>query len=80
MFISHGSIEYPAFREPIVAFQKQLDGRHYRGLGLQTWTMEGLDHTGVKGDGYVRGLMWVWKPKKPAGPSGLTKAMQQQGE
>jgi hypothetical protein len=31
-------------------------------------------------DGYVRGLMWVWKPKKPAGPSGLTKAMQQQGE
>ncbi|MBW8899413.1 MAG: hypothetical protein JF619_15160 [Massilia sp.] len=80
MFISHGSIEYPAFREPIVAFQKQLDGRHYRGLGLQTWTMEGLDHTGVKGDGYVRGLMWVWKPKKPAGPSGLTRAMQQQGE
>jgi hypothetical protein len=42
--------------------------------------MEGLDHTGVKGDGYVRGLTWVWKPKKPAGPSGLTKAMQQQGE
>jgi hypothetical protein len=42
--------------------------------------MEGLDHTSVKGDGYVRGLMWVWKPNKPAGPSGLAKAMQQQGE
>jgi predicted alpha/beta superfamily hydrolase len=80
MFISHGSIEYPAFRQPIVAFQKQLADRHYLGLALQTWTMEGLDHTGVKGDGYVRGLMWVWKPHKPAGPSGLTKAMQQQGE
>jgi uncharacterized protein len=80
MFISHGGIEYPAFREPIVAFQNLLAGRHYQGLALQTWTMEGLDHTSVKGDGYVRGLMWVWKPKKPAGPSGLTKAMQQQGE
>lgn len=78
MFISHGSIEYPAFRHPIVAFQKQLAGRHYQGLALQTWTMEGLDHTSVKGDGYVRGLMWVWKPYKPAGPSGLTKAMRQQ--
>jgi predicted alpha/beta superfamily hydrolase len=80
MFISHGSIEYPAFQQPIVAFQKQLGNRNYQGLALQTWTMEGLDHTAVKGDGYVRGLMWVWKPKKPAGPSGLTKAMQQQGE
>jgi predicted alpha/beta superfamily hydrolase len=80
MFISHGGIEYPAFREPIVTFQKLLADRRYRGLALQTWTMEGLDHTSVKGDGYVRGLMWVWKPQKPAGPSGLTKAMQQQGE
>ena len=80
MFISHGSIEYPAFQQPVVAFQKQLGNRNYQGLALQTWTMEGLDHTAVKGDGYVRGLMWVWKPNKPAGPSGLTKAMQQQGE
>jgi hypothetical protein len=80
MFISHGGIEYPAFQQPIVAFQKQLADRRYQGLALQTWTMEGLDHTSVKGDGYVRGLMWVWKPNKPAGPSGLTKAMQQQGE
>jgi len=80
MFTSHGSIEYPAFRQPIVAFQKQLGNRNYQSLALQTWTMEGLDHTAVKGDGYVRGLMWVWKPKKPVGPSGLTKAMQHQGE
>jgi predicted alpha/beta superfamily hydrolase len=80
MFISYGTAEYPAFREPIAAFQKQLAARHYQGLALQNYTMEGLDHTSVKGDGYVRGLMWVFQPKKPAGPSGLTKAMMQQGE
>jgi predicted alpha/beta superfamily hydrolase len=80
MFISYGTAEYPAFREPIAAFQKQLAARHYQGLALQNTTMEGLDHTSVKGDGYVRGLMWVFQPKKPAGPSGLTKAMMQQGE
>jgi predicted alpha/beta superfamily hydrolase len=75
MFISYGSTEYSAFRDPIVSFQKQLGARQYKGLDLLNYSMEGLDHTGVKGDGYVRGLIWVWKPKKPAGPSGLERDM-----
>lgn len=78
MFISYGSLEYPGFREPIAAFQKQLAARHYQGLALQNYTMEGLDHTTVKPDGYVRGLIWAWQPRKPPGPSGLTRAMTQQ--
>ena len=73
MFISYGSTEYPAFRDPIISFQKQLAARKYQGLELLNYAMEGLDHTGIKGDGYVRGLIWVWKPKKPAGPSGLER-------
>lgn len=75
MFISYGTTEYPAFRDPIINFQKQLVARKYQGLKLLNYAMEGLDHTGVKGDGYVRGLMWVWKTKKPAGPSGLERDM-----
>lgn len=75
MFISYGTTEYPAFRDPIVNFQKQLAARKYQGLELLNYSMEGLDHTGIKGDGYVRGLIWVWKPKKPAGPSGLERDM-----
>jgi len=73
MFISYGSTEYAAFREPIIQFQKQLAARQYKGLDLLNYSMEGLDHTSVKGDGYVRGLMWVWKTQKPAGPSGLER-------
>lgn len=75
MFISYGTTEYPAFRDPIIQFQKQLVGRKYQGLELLNYAMEGLDHTGIKGDGYVRGLIWVWKTKKPAGPSGLERDM-----
>ncbi|MFO1388401.1 alpha/beta hydrolase [Cellvibrio sp.] len=75
MFISYGSTEYPSFRDPIIKLQKQLAARQYQGFDLLNYAMEGLDHTSVKGDGYVRGLMWVWKPKKPAGPSGLEKAI-----
>lgn len=75
LFISYGSIEYPAFRDPIINFQKQLTARKYQGMELLNYAMDGLDHTGIKGDGYVRGLMWVWKPKKPAGPSGLERDM-----
>jgi predicted alpha/beta superfamily hydrolase len=75
MFISYGTTEYPAFRDPIIHFQTQLTARKYKGLELLNYAMEGLDHTGIKGDGYVRGLIWVWKPKKPAGPSGLERDM-----
>lgn len=73
MFISYGSTEYPPFRDPIINFQKQLSARKYQGLELLNYAMEGLDHTGVKGDGYVRGLIWFWKIKKPTGPSGLER-------
>jgi uncharacterized protein len=80
MFISYGTDEYPAFREPIAAFQKQVAARHYQGMAVQNYSMEGLDHTTVKPDGYVRGLIWVFQPRKPPGPSGLTRAMTQQGK
>jgi predicted alpha/beta superfamily hydrolase len=79
MFVSYGSIEYAPFRDPIVAFQKQLAARHYAGLGLRNYRIADLDHTGVKGEGYTRGLMWVWEPKRPPGPSGLEKGMRQAG-
>lgn len=75
MFVSYGTSEYPAFRDPIIHFQKQLAARKYQGLALLNYAMDGLDHTGVKGDGYARGLIWVWKTKKPAGPSGLERDM-----
>ncbi len=74
VFISYGTREYPAFRDPIISFQKILAERRYQGLALQNYSMQDLDHVTVKGDGFVRGLIWVWKPKKPAGPSGLEKS------
>lgn len=74
MFISYGSREYATFRDPIIRFQKILAGREYQGLAVQNYVMQDIDHASVKGDGYVRGLQWVWKPKKPAGPSGLEQA------
>lgn len=78
VFISYGAKEYSVFREPIAQYQTTLAERKYQGLALQNYVMEDLDHTAVKGDGYVRGLKWVWKPKKPAGPSGLEKAYLEQ--
>lgn len=75
MFISYGSTEYSAFRDPIISFQKQLAARQYKGLALLNYGMEGIDHAGVKGEGYTRGLIWAWKTKKPGGPSGLERDM-----
>lgn len=73
VFISYGTAEYAPFRDPIKHFQETMAQRQYQGLALMNYAMEGLDHVSVKGDGYVRGLMWVWLPQKPAGPSGLER-------
>jgi predicted alpha/beta superfamily hydrolase len=75
MFICYGTDEPVPFRDPIIAFQKQLANRHYKGLALLNYRIEGAEHSGVKGEGYTRGLTWVWAPKKSGGPSGLAKEM-----
>lgn len=75
MYICYGTDEPAPFRDPIIAFQKQLAARRYKGLALLNYRIEGADHSGVKGEGYTRGLTWVWAAKKPAGPSGLAKEM-----
>lgn len=80
MFVSYGSTEYAPFRLPIEQLQKRLEQQSYKNLALLNYVMEGIDHTAVKGDGYVRGLSWVLQPKKPAGPSGLERDMKAAGE
>jgi uncharacterized protein len=80
LFIAYGAEEYPAFREPIAAFERQLAARRYEGLALETRVMPGLDHTTVKCEAYVRGLIWYWAPHKPSGPSGLARAMAAEGK
>ena len=80
MFVSYGSTEYAPFRLPIEQFQKRLEQQSYKNLALLNYVMEGIDHTAVKGDGYVRGLTWVLQPKKPVGPSGLERDMKAAGE
>jgi hypothetical protein len=77
MFVSYGTLEHKIFREPIVRFQRRLNERAYAGLALRNHVMEGMDHAGVKGEGYARGLIWAWKAKKPAGLSGLDRAFNQ---
>lgn len=80
MFISYGSAEYKPFLDPIISFQKQVAARKYQGLELLNYAMEGLDHAGVKSEGYARGLIWVWKTKVPEGPGGLELEIKSRAE
>ena len=74
VFLSYSMGEYKPFGDPIAEFQQQLKNRNYSGLQLMNYVMQDIRHAGVKPDGYVRGLMWVWKDLAPTGPSGLEKA------
>lgn len=75
LFLSQGGDEYSPFRQPIVEFQKKLAQRNYKDMVLLNYTIEGERHSGVKSEGYSRGLRWVFKDIAPTGPSGLEKAM-----
>ena len=73
LFLSQGSDEYTQFRQPIIKFQKKISKRNYKDFALLNYTIEGERHSGVKSDGYSRGLRWVFKDIAPTGPSGLER-------
>jgi predicted alpha/beta superfamily hydrolase len=75
LFLSQGGNEYGRFRQPIVEFQQKLAQRNYKDMVLLNYTIEGERHSGVKSEGYSRGLRWVFKDIAPTGPSGLEKEM-----
>lgn len=75
LFLSQGEDEYGPFRQPIIDFQKMLFDRNYKNMALLNFTIEGERHSGVKSEGYSRGLRWVFKDIAPTGPSGLEKEM-----
>ena len=75
LFLSQGGDEYGRFRQPIVEFQQKLAQRNYKDMVLLNYTIEGERHSGVKSEGYSRGLRWVFKDIAPTGPSGLEKEM-----
>ncbi len=76
LFLSQGGDEYSLFRDPIVEFQKKIENRNYTDLQLLNYTIEGERHSGVKSEGYSRGLRWVFKDIAPTGPSGLERLFQ----
>jgi predicted alpha/beta superfamily hydrolase len=73
LFLSQGGDEYRPFRQPIVDFQMKLADRNYKEMAFLNYTIEGERHSGVKSEGYSRGLRWVFKDIAPTGPSGLEK-------
>jgi predicted alpha/beta superfamily hydrolase len=74
LFLSQGGDEYNSFRQPIIDFQDKIAKRNYKDFTLLNYTIEGERHSGVKSEGYSRGLRWVFKDIAPTGPSGLERA------
>ena len=75
LFLSAGGDEYPGFRDPIFDLQQHLGQHSFKNFGLLNYTIEGARHAGVKSEGYSRGIRWVFKDLAPTGPSGLTRAL-----
>lgn len=77
LFLSYGSAEYKPFRDPIIDLQKKLAQRDYRNFALLNYIIKGERHSGVKSEGYSRGLRWVFEDIAPTGPGGLQRELLQ---
>lgn len=74
LFTTYGEDEYPLFREPIVRFQKILEEREYKDLSLRNHSVEEGRHGSVAIEGWMHGLLWVFKDQRTGKPDPL-KAM-----
>lgn len=59
VFICEGGVErgVPAYEK----FVKHLTGRNYKNLQIQSKILENTGHSGTKGEGYARGLQYVFQ-------------------
>ncbi|MBN2425030.1 MAG: alpha/beta hydrolase [Calditrichaceae bacterium] len=73
LFLSHGSAEYKPFRDPIIEFEAKIAKRNYKDFALLNYEIEGERHSGVKSEGYSRGLRWIFRDIVPEGPGGLER-------
>ncbi len=74
LFITYGEDEYPLFRDPIIRFQKILEDRNYSELMLRNHSVEEGRHGSVAIEGWMHGLLWIFKDKRTGKPDPL-KAM-----
>lgn len=71
LFISYGEQEFPPFRDATVQYTKQLNKKKPNWLHLKVAKLEGMRHTGGKGEAYAKGMLWAYKDIAPQGKSGL---------
>lgn len=74
LFTTYGEDEYPLFKDPIIRFQKILEKRRYADLSLRNHSVEEGRHGSVAVEGWMHGLLWVFKDQR-TGKEDPLKAM-----
>jgi uncharacterized protein len=62
LWLSIGDGEWPGFVAEAKQFFRQLEASHYRGLELETYTVPGERHSGVKPEAFNRALRYAAAP------------------
>ncbi len=71
LFTTYGEDEYPLFKDPILKFQNILHSRNYEGLSLRNHSVEEGRHGSVSIEGWMHGLLWVFKDRRTGKPDPL---------
>ncbi len=74
LFTTYGEDEYPLFKDPIIKFQTILENRLYANLHLRNHSMEEGRHGSIAVEGWLHGLLWVFKDQR-TGKEDPLKAM-----
>lgn len=74
LFTTYGEDEYPLFKDPIIRFQNTLEKRQYANFSLRNHSVEEGRHGSVAVEGWMHGLLWVFKDRR-TGKEDPLKAM-----
>lgn len=74
LFTTYGEDEYPLFKDPIIEFQNILEKRQYDNFSLRNHSVEEGRHGSVAIEGWMHGLLWVFKDQR-TGKDDPLKAM-----
>lgn len=69
VYITHETDEHAPYVEAIQRYIQQIRTNDYEGLNLSLASVEGMRHSTMTSEGFVRGIAWAFSDIRPKGPS-----------
>lgn len=69
VYMTYGTDEYAPYVQALKRYIEQIQAENYDNLDLTLASVEGMRHTGMTSEGFIRAIVWAFSDLQPEGPS-----------